>query len=168
MEMSPNPFAALTLIVAPAILTNACTVLALGTGNRLARTVDRARALTDALEKRDQSPASPLAAAMSRELSLVERRMFVLIRAMRFFYIGVGSFASAALISLIGAVAASELTATAVKILEITAVLIGAIAVGALVSGAFLLARETRLAVAGMQENVKQAQFKFARQSKEQ
>ena len=38
-----NPFAVLTAIVAPAILTNASSVLALGTSNRLARVVDRTR-----------------------------------------------------------------------------------------------------------------------------
>ena len=36
-----NPFAVLTAVVAPAILTNACSVLALGTSNRLARVVAR-------------------------------------------------------------------------------------------------------------------------------
>src|SRR5258708_35508260 len=38
-----NPFGVLTAVVAPAILTNACSVLALGTSNRLARVVDRTR-----------------------------------------------------------------------------------------------------------------------------
>ena len=38
-----NPFAVLTAVVAPAILTNACSVLALGTSNRLGRVVDRTR-----------------------------------------------------------------------------------------------------------------------------
>ena len=38
-----NPFAVLTAIVAPAILTNASSVLALATSNRLARVVDRTR-----------------------------------------------------------------------------------------------------------------------------
>ena len=38
-----NPFAVLTAIVAPAILTNASSVLALGTSNRLGRVVDRTR-----------------------------------------------------------------------------------------------------------------------------
>ena len=37
--MSDNPFAALTAVVAPAILTNASSILALGTGNRVARVV---------------------------------------------------------------------------------------------------------------------------------
>jgi hypothetical protein len=35
-----NPFAMLTAIVAPAIMTNASSVLALGTSNRLARVID--------------------------------------------------------------------------------------------------------------------------------
>jgi len=52
MAMDPqvNPFAVLSFIVAPAILTNASSVLTLSTSNRLARAVDRARELTTALE----------------------------------------------------------------------------------------------------------------------
>ena len=49
MEMAPfsdNPFAALTIVVAPAILTNASSVLCLGTANRLARVVDRTRVVS--------------------------------------------------------------------------------------------------------------------------
>ena len=38
-----NPFAVLTAVVAPAILTNASSVLALGISNHLARVVDRTR-----------------------------------------------------------------------------------------------------------------------------
>src|SRR5262244_1821468 len=41
--VTDNPFAVLTLIAAPAVFTNASSVLALGTGNRLARVVDRTR-----------------------------------------------------------------------------------------------------------------------------
>lgn len=49
LEYSPTvstPFAVLTAVVAPAILTNASSVLALGTSNRLARVVDRTRVVT--------------------------------------------------------------------------------------------------------------------------
>lgn len=49
--MDPNPFAILSLIVAPAILTNASSVLIMSTSNRLARTVDRARELSKQLEE---------------------------------------------------------------------------------------------------------------------
>ena len=50
-----NPFAAFSLIVAPAILTNASSVLAMSTGNRLARSVDRARDLARQLEAKEGS-----------------------------------------------------------------------------------------------------------------
>ena len=39
--MSGNLFALLTLVVAPAVLTNASSVLALNTANRFGRVVDR-------------------------------------------------------------------------------------------------------------------------------
>lgn len=45
-SLNDNPFAVLTAVVAPAILTNACSVLCLGTGNRIARVVDRTRVIT--------------------------------------------------------------------------------------------------------------------------
>jgi len=48
--MDSNPFAILSLIVAPAILTNATSVLVMSTSNRLARGVDRARELSKQLE----------------------------------------------------------------------------------------------------------------------
>jgi hypothetical protein len=41
--MTDNPFAVLTAVVAPAMLTNASSVLCLGTSNRIARVVDRTR-----------------------------------------------------------------------------------------------------------------------------
>ncbi len=49
--MAPNPFAALSLIAAPAVLTNASSLLILSTSNRLARAVDRARQMTTELER---------------------------------------------------------------------------------------------------------------------
>src|SRR6266496_2868527 len=48
--LGANPFGILTFIVAPAILTNASTVIALGTSNRFARAIDRARALSSQVE----------------------------------------------------------------------------------------------------------------------
>ena len=49
--MDANPFAVLSLIVAPAILTNASSVLIMNTSNRLARGADRARELSKQLEE---------------------------------------------------------------------------------------------------------------------
>ena len=41
-----NPLATLSFIVAPAVLTNAASVMVMSTSNRLARAVDRARELS--------------------------------------------------------------------------------------------------------------------------
>ena len=49
--LATNPFGILTFIVAPAILTNASSVMALGTSNRFARAIDRARALSSQVER---------------------------------------------------------------------------------------------------------------------
>ena len=46
-----NPFGILTFIVAPAILTNASSIMALGTSNRFARAIDRARSLLAEMER---------------------------------------------------------------------------------------------------------------------
>ena len=51
MDPQSNPFAVLSLIAAPAILTNCCSLLAMSTSNRLARAVDRAHELTKQLEE---------------------------------------------------------------------------------------------------------------------
>ena len=66
-SVAADPFSILTVVVAPAVLTNASSVLALGTNNRLARVADRGHALTAQLESlsrapgivRPRSPSSP-------------------------------------------------------------------------------------------------------------
>src|ERR1700749_3885152 len=49
--VAADPFSVLTIVVAPAVLTNASSVLALGTNNRLARVADRAHAVSAQLAK---------------------------------------------------------------------------------------------------------------------
>ena len=56
-SIGSNPFAVLTAIVAPAILTNASSILALGTSNRLGRVVDRTRVVAGELDGFE--PGSP-------------------------------------------------------------------------------------------------------------
>ena len=58
MDPQTNPFAVLSLIVAPAILTNAASVLVMSTSNRLARAIDRARDLARELEDAANPDAS--------------------------------------------------------------------------------------------------------------
>jgi hypothetical protein len=146
MEIPPNPFAALSLIVAPAVLTNASSVLIMSTSNRLARATDRAREYAERLE-RDGAAEKPTAAMEMRELDVALRRALMLIRALRFFYGALGGFASATFLSLVGAVLAATTSGTFTRTLEAVALAAGLVAVGSLVAGALLLVRETRVAV---------------------
>ncbi|HET6423796.1 MAG TPA: DUF2721 domain-containing protein [Planctomycetaceae bacterium] len=146
-----NPFAVLSLIVAPAILTNAASVLTMSTSNRLARAVDRARELSKQLEADSTGPEAP---RRMTELSVAEQRALLLLRALRGFYFALGGFASAALISLLGAVLVPFEAPVLVGPLEILGVVAGLAAVAAIVHGCALLLRETRLAVMVLTDRV--------------
>lgn len=146
-----NPFAVLSLIVAPAILTNACSLLSMSTSNRLARAVDRARELAKQLEEPAAGAGSLDATRRLNELAAVEQRSVMLVGALRSFYVALGGFAAATLVSLFGAVLI-RFSGPIVLALEIAAVTTGAIAVGALVHGSVLLVRETRIAVYVLRE----------------
>ena len=153
MDPQANPFAAFSLIVAPAILTNASSVLAMSTSNRLARAVDRARELARQLEATDSthvSTGSDGRAEFERrleELSATEIRTTMLLHVLQSFYYALGGFASSTLASLLGAVLAPIGPDAAVTVFEIAAVGAGTIGVAALVRGSLLLVRETSIAV---------------------
>src|SRR5262245_15943480 len=98
--MPDNPFAVLTAVVAPAILTNASTVFCLGTGNRLARVVDRTRAIVAEMPTLDSNGVEYKARV--RQLERLANRAHLLLRALRTFYATLGGFSAAALISVIG------------------------------------------------------------------
>lgn len=163
LDLSPgaNPFAILSFIVAPAILTNASSLLLMSTSNRLARAVDRARELSRQLEAPDAATA-PQTERRLRELEASELRAMMLLRALQAFYTALGGFASAALLSLIGAVAVSMGVRSLVPAFEIIAVLTGLAAVGTLVQGSILLVRETRIAVHTLRENAKDIRERIA------
>ena len=100
--LSENPFAILTAIVAPAVLTNACSVLALGTSNRIARVVDRTRSIN--VEVSQLPGGSLLLDDLNRQYERLRVRAQLLLRALRIIYAALGGFAASALISVIGAV----------------------------------------------------------------
>jgi len=84
-----NPFALLTLIVAPALLTNASTVLALSTSNRFLRAGERLRALAEEL----QTVTAPEEADWRLvHVNRIERQAVLLLTALRAIYVALGSF----------------------------------------------------------------------------
>jgi len=92
--LETNPFTLLTLIAAPAILTNASSVMGLGTSNRFARAVDRIRALSSEIQG-DQDLRDHIRLMRIRQLHYAQRRSLLLVRALSAFYVSVGSFAGA-------------------------------------------------------------------------
>lgn len=147
-----NPFAVLTAIVAPAILTNACSVLALGTSNRVARVVDRTRVLTAELVRLGEN--APGCAYRLRQIERLRVRARLLMSALRSVYAALGSFATCAVISVIGALASSYALPGLYHVSAVVALCVGIGAVTALVIGCSKMVAETRLALLGMSEEV--------------
>jgi hypothetical protein len=152
MALVDNPFAALTIVVAPAILTNASSVLCLGTGNRIARVVDRTRELNGELAQ--LAPGDPRRPAYQTQLNRLSVRAQLLLRALRFLYASIGSFAAAALISIVGSLVAGAIGDTPFRVLAILGLTAGTIGVTGLVTGCTMMVRETGLAVAFLSEEM--------------
>jgi hypothetical protein len=148
-ELSANPFAMLTFIVAPAILTNASSINALATSNRLGRATERAREISSKLEGRSLDEWTELHLNL---LAYAERRIRLLVRALAAFYLSIGAFAASALVSLVGAglvVAEQGLLGHIATAVSLTAGLTG---VGGLVVGSGYLVWESRLTLRSLSE----------------
>jgi len=150
-----NPFAVLTLIAAPAVFTNASSVLALGTGNRLARVVDRTRILSRTLQTEPPNAAETV--MWGRQLGRLEKRAALLVRAMSFFYTAVGSFAAASLVSLLGASLAGSRYNLSFHLIAGISFVVGMVGFVGLSIGCTFLVRETHLALQNLSEEAKLA-----------
>lgn len=148
-----NPFAVLTAVVAPAILTNACSVLSLGTANRVARVVDRTRVLGDLPAIRDRK--HPDHKHYVSQLDRLQMRGKLLVRALRLFYFALGAFAVSALIAVMGSALSAWALDQSFHVAAAIGLVIGATAVGCLATGCALMVRETMLAIASMEEAAK-------------
>jgi len=147
-----NPFGVLTAIVAPAILTNACSVLALGTSNRLARVVDRTRVVTAGIAA--SKPGSEEMKGWNVQFRALQKRAQMLLLALRLIYAALGLFATTALVAVGGSVAAFY----GLKVFRIEAVLAlgtGACAVAGLTVGCYWMVHETRLAIRSLGEEAR-------------
>lgn len=159
-----DPFAILTLIVAPAILTNASSVLSLSTSNRLARATDRAREVGQRLL--DAGAADdPLTPVRLRQLDRLQRRSVLLLSSLRLFYLALGFFAATAIVSLLGAALQRMFQSESHLLLQVLLWLSaasGSVAVGSIIAGCTLLLRETGLAVQNIQDEaaVVEAQYR--------
>src|ERR1041385_6081848 len=100
-SLTQSPFAALTFVAAPALLTNASSVLALGTINRMLRTRDRMHELFEA--SRSAVHTQEERTRLTEVTDRVERQATFLLNALRSIYSALAAFASATLVTLLGA-----------------------------------------------------------------
>jgi hypothetical protein len=156
-SLAQNPFALLSLIAAPAVLTNADSVLALSTSNRFVRASDRLRSLTT---RYDESHDPAKRALLLDMLRRVQRQAAMLLNAMRSAYVAIGCFVTASLISILGAgVAASHLHDSFPAFAGL-ALTVGVFGAAGIVSASVNLLGATRLALLNINE---EAEAIFAR-----
>jgi hypothetical protein len=151
MDPLTNPFAVLTFIAAPAVLTNASSVMALGTSNRFARAIDRVRSLSSQLESQQAMPEAVRQLRL-RQLRIAGRRVLLVVRALTAFYVSLGAFAAASLTSLLGAAFVLGHLEGPRTVVMTVAFVCGIIGVGGLVTGSVLLVWESRLTFAILRE----------------
>ncbi len=141
-----SPFAPLTLVVAPALLTNASSVLAMSTVNRMVRAHDRMHGFFA------KSEAGALSDFFTAQVDRVEKQAALLLRALHSIYIALAAFACATLVTLLGAElisVAGALSLRAVAGLGIALVFAG---VGGLVVACVNLFRATRLSLLNIRD----------------
>ena len=153
--MTDNPFAVLTAVVAPAILTNACTVLSLGTGNRVARVVDRRRQVDEALGSLETGSVEH--GRKRAELERLRHRSRLLFTALRLLYASLGGFAGSALIAVIGSAMAFYEQAALFRALAVLGLVVGVASVAALVAASVTLVSEVRLALNSISQEENEA-----------
>jgi hypothetical protein len=146
--LTQSPFAVLTFIVAPAILTNATSVLALSTINRMLRTRERMQQLYS------QSESHPgfYGDAFIGQVNRVEQQAVYLLSALRWIYTALGSFAAASLVTLLGAVAGELSNELFMRVVVGMGFLLGMLGVAGLIGGCLNLLHATQLSLASIRE----------------
>lgn len=150
MGLSQNPFAVVTFIAAPALLTNSSSVLAMSTINRFLRTRDR---MSQLLDKSKQPNLSDLESTqLLRQVGRVERQASLLLQALRGIYIALGSFAGATLVTLLGAVLQTVPGPSLFHFFASLGVLLGCCGVGGLIFGSVQLFHATQISLVNIGE----------------
>lgn len=147
---SPNPFAVMTFIAAPALLTNASSVLALSTTNRMLRTRDRMQELFAKSEAGGLTGAEGV--RLVNQVDRVELQAGLLLRALHSIYLALGSFAGATLFTLLGAALAQFQGALWFSLLAWLGLGLGFLGIGGLVIGSGCLFRATQLSLVNIAE----------------
>jgi len=139
-----NPFAILSLIAAPAVLTNAASLLALSTSNRFLRAGERFRAVAGELEKTTNHDEKEFKLV---HMNRIELQATLLLGALKAIYVALGAFMAATLIDILGAGIASRQWHPWDDVMMFLGLTFGMIGASSLVWGCVTLFRATRLSM---------------------
>src|ERR1043166_325511 len=148
--LTQTPLSALTFVAAPALLTNASSVLALGTINRMLRTRERMHELF--LESKESGQSTEDRIRFVQVTDRVERQAGFLLTALHSIYFALAAFASATMVTLLGALVAILLDGIWVHVMALLGLLLGFIGAGGLVIGCVSLFRATQLSLANIRD----------------
>ena len=151
--LAQSPFAVLTFIAAPALLTNSSSVLALSTINRMLRTRDRMKELFVQSEK-GTLPDSEKEWLMG-QVERVEKQGVLLLSGLRAIYVALAAFAGATLVTLLGAALFSLQQAMWFHLLAGLGLVLGFVGVGGLIFGTANLFRATQLSVISIKQEAR-------------
>ena len=156
--LDDSPFAALSYIAGPALMTNATSLLLLSTTNRYARALDRARLLAARIAGQDQGADPAEGAFLLRQLHIAERRVLIVARSLTLLYAAIGAFALGVLSFMFGGTLLRGLGAEGIA----SAIMIGSTTIGfvCVMVGSGQLVVESRLSFRILRE---EAEFTLSR-----
>lgn len=165
ISLAQNPFAVLTFIAAPALLTNASSVMALSTINRMLHTRDRMHQML----QESEAPANARDPVFLAHVARIERQALLLLRALHWIYVAIGSFSAATLVTLIGAGVGQLGNNFLMHVIIVAGLLLGVSGISGLVGGCVNLFKATQLSLVNIREEAAQiyARQKAAAQSDE-
>jgi hypothetical protein len=150
LSVATGPFAALTFIAAPALLTNATSVLALSTTNRMLRTREAMTAMLARSEQR--TVGADESDIFLRQVNRTETQAGLMLTALSAIYTALGCFAGATLMTLIGAALMSLIGPPVEILLAVLGLALGATGVACLILGSLKLFGATKLSLQTIRE----------------
>ena len=153
----PSAFAPLTFVVAPALLTNASSVLAMSTVNRMMRAHDRMHGFFA------RSEAGELSDFFTAQVDRVEKQAALLLRALHSIYVALAAFACATLVTLLGAGLMSVASPFLLHAVAGLGIALGFVGVGGLVVGCLNLFHATHLSVLNIRDEAATIRTRKAR-----
>jgi len=152
-----SSFAPLTFVVAPALLTNASSVLAMSTVNRMIRAHDRMHGFFA------KSEAGELSNSFTAQVDRVEKQAALLLRALHSIYVALAAFACATLVTLLGAALISVADALLLHTVAGLGIALGFVGVSGLVVGCVNLFRATHLSLLNIRDEAATIRTRTAR-----